>query len=46
MELQLILKRNEVPRCELAGRGPQLGWTSWVKTAEFERDAGETILEL
>jgi type VI secretion system protein ImpH len=46
MELQLVLKRTDVPRCELAGKGPQLGWTSWVKSAEFERDPGETILEL
>jgi type VI secretion system protein ImpH len=48
MELQLILKRSEVPRCELspAGQGPQLGWTSWVKNGDFTRDPGETILEL
>ena len=46
IELQLILKRNEVPRCELTAKGPQLGWTSWVKSAEFERDPGDTILEL
>jgi len=47
MELQLILKREEVPPCELsAGEGPQLGWTSWVKNGEFGRDPGETILEL
>jgi type VI secretion system protein ImpH len=46
MELQLVLKRNEVPRCELTAKGPQLGWTSWVKSAEFERDPGETVLEL
>jgi type VI secretion system protein ImpH len=46
MELQLILKRTEVPGCQLTGKGPQLGWTSWVKSTEFERDAGETILEL
>jgi type VI secretion system protein ImpH len=48
MELQLILKRTEVPGCELsaAGQGPQLGWTSWVKNGAFGRDPGETILEL
>jgi type VI secretion system protein ImpH len=47
MELQLILKRDEVPPCELtAGEGPQLGWTSWVKNGDFRRDPGETILEL
>jgi type VI secretion system protein ImpH len=47
MELQLVLKRDEVPPCELnAAEGPRLGWTSWVKSAEFTRDPGETILEL
>ena len=47
MELQLILKRSEVPPCELnAGEGPQLGWTSWVKNGPFGRDPDETILEL
>ena len=49
VEAQLILKRNEVPPCELkpAGEeGPQLGWTTWVKSAQFQRDPGETILDL
>jgi type VI secretion system protein ImpH len=48
VELQLILRRDDVPRCELAaaGEGPLLGWTSWVKNAPFPRDASETVLEL
>lgn len=48
MELQLVLKREEVPACELTApaEGPQLGWTSWVKSAEFRRDPEDTILEL
>jgi type VI secretion system protein ImpH len=48
MEIQLILRREDVPRCELCaeGEGPQLGWTSWVKNAPFPRDPGETVLEL
>lgn len=48
VELQLILRREEAPPCELsaAGSGPQLGWTTWVKSAELDRDPGETILEL
>jgi type VI secretion system protein ImpH len=49
VEVQLILHRQEVPACELKpqdGEGQQLGWTSWMKTAEFTHDAGETVLEL
>jgi len=47
VEIQLILRREEVPVCELTAEpGPQLGWTSWVKTADFRRDPGDTILEL
>jgi predicted component of type VI protein secretion system len=26
--------------------GPQLGWTSWVKTAPRAEDASDTILQL
>ena len=49
VEVQLILRRQDVPACELKprdGDGPQLGWTSWIKSAEFTHDAGETVLEL
>ncbi len=49
VELQLVLRRAEVPPCELKFGGgvvPQLGWTSWVKSAPFARDPGETVLEL
>jgi len=47
VEIQLILKRAEVPVCELKDvPGPQLGWTSWVKSKEFTRSPGDTILEL
>ena len=34
VEVQLILRRQEVPACELKpqdGEGRQLGWTSWMK---------------
>jgi len=49
VEVQLVLKREEVPACELAateGEGLQLGWTTWVKSAPFRRDPGDTILNI
>lgn len=50
-EVQLVLRRDEVPACELGdftGQGsiPQLGWSSWAKTAPMGRDPGDTILKL
>jgi type VI secretion system protein ImpH len=47
IEIQLVLKREEVPVCELTSApGQRLGWTSWVKSGEFRRDPGDTVLEL
>jgi len=48
-EVQLILKRDEVPRCELGaeeGATPQLGWVTWMKSAPFGRDPGDTVLQI
>jgi type VI secretion system protein ImpH len=48
-EVQLILRREDVPACELGGSGdtaPQLGWLSWGKTEQMDRDPGETVLQL
>ena len=48
-EVQLILKRDEVPACELGaegGAGPQLGWVTWMKSTPFGRDPGDTILQM
>ena len=46
LEAQLILKRPEVPVCDLNWENNQLGWTTWVKSAPFTRDPGDAILEL
>lgn len=48
-EVKLILKRDEVPRCELGADGagaPKLGWVTWSTTRDMERDPGDTILRL
>jgi type VI secretion system protein ImpH len=44
-DVQLILRKEEVPPCELS-RGPtaaRLGRTSWLKRREFAYDAGDAI---
>jgi type VI secretion system protein ImpH len=49
-EVQLVLKRDEVPRCGLnpsADDAPLLGWISWIKSGDtFGRDPGDTVLLL
>jgi type VI secretion system protein ImpH len=48
-DLQLVLRRDETPPCELGNLGeaaPRLGWTSWAKTKAMQRDPKETILRL
>lgn len=44
-EVRLILKKEEVPPCELGG-APRLGWTSWAKTEPLRTHAGDTILTI
>lgn len=42
--VQLVLRAGEVPRCALGTRGdaaPRLGWSAWLKTAPFTRDAAD-----
>jgi type VI secretion system protein ImpH len=50
VEVQLILKREEVPACELGKAdvaGPQLGWYTWMKAKpQFDRDPDDTVLLL
>lgn len=48
-EIQLVLKRDDVPSCELGSASdvkPQLGWLTWAKTAPMGRDPGDTILRI
>jgi type VI secretion system protein ImpH len=45
LELQLVLKHDEVPACEL-NYAPRLGWSTWAKTVPMERHPDETILRI
>jgi len=48
-EVQLILRREEAPPCELGAEGaaaPQLGWLSWSKTKDMLSDPSQAILQL
>jgi type VI secretion system protein ImpH len=48
-EVKLVLRRQEVPACELGredDEAPLLGWVSWAKTAPMHRDPGDALLEL
>jgi len=42
-DAQLILLKEEVPKIHL-GRFGRLGWTTWLKTRPFEKDAEDLLL--
>jgi type VI secretion system protein ImpH len=49
IEVQLILKKEETPACELGSEGstaPRLGWLTWAKTAPPAQDPDESILQI
>ncbi len=46
-DVQLVLRAAEVPRCRLEGTGPRaprLGWSTWLRTGAFRRDAERPVL--
>jgi type VI secretion system protein ImpH len=48
-EIQLVLARDEVPPCRLGGDDDAplaLGWSTWIRTIPFGRDADETTFTL
>ncbi|HUW18307.1 MAG TPA: type VI secretion system baseplate subunit TssG [Sedimentisphaerales bacterium] len=42
-ELQLILRAEQVPRIRLGKLG-QLGWSTWLSSKRFEKDADDLVL--
>ncbi|HET6762813.1 MAG TPA: type VI secretion system baseplate subunit TssG [Longimicrobiaceae bacterium] len=47
-QLQLVLARDQVPACVIgADEGAEpLGWSTWARGRDFERDADDTVLAL
>lgn len=43
-DVQLILRRDEVPMCALGGPSAgRLGWSTWLKTQPFPQDAAHAV---
>jgi type VI secretion system protein ImpH len=45
-QLQLVLNADNVPECQPSGEaldGARLGWTSWLKTENFDEDARHAV---
>jgi type VI secretion system protein ImpH len=42
-DMQLVLKAPEVPWCKLGEERSRLGFSTWLKTGEFTRDADQVI---
>jgi type VI secretion system protein ImpH len=48
-EAQLVLRREETPRCTLGEEGDgaaRLGWVTWANTRGMDRDPADTVLRL
>jgi len=42
-DIQLVLKAPEVPWCRLGNARARLGFSTWLKTVPFERDADQVV---
>jgi type VI secretion system protein ImpH len=42
-DLQLVLKAAEVPWCRLGDHSARLGFSTWLKTAEFVHNADQVV---
>ncbi|RYB01604.1 type VI secretion system baseplate subunit TssG [Lichenibacterium ramalinae] len=44
-DVQVLLRRADVPESRLGPGAPRLGWNGWVRQAPMARDAGEAVYE-
>jgi type VI secretion system protein ImpH len=48
-EVQLVLKKEEAPACELGGESataPRLGWSTWARSQPMSHDPDNTLLQI
>jgi len=48
-EIQLVLRREEAPKCQLGAGGPtapRLGWLSWARKKPLAKDPDQTMFRL
>ncbi len=48
VEVQLILQASDIPRCRMqhaGGKGPRLGWNTWLNSRGMLRDSGDAVFE-
>ena len=42
-DVQVLLRRNEVPAATLGGKKSHLGWDMWTRTRDFIIDADDAV---
>ena len=42
-DVQLILAKDAIPECQLAGTNAMLGWNTWVRLLPAVHDSGDAI---
>ena len=42
-DVQVVLRREDVPQSRLGAGAPRLGWNAWLRQTPAERDAGQSV---
>jgi type VI secretion system protein ImpH len=42
-DVQLVLAKEAIPECQLAGTNARLGWNTWVRLLPAAHDRGHAI---
>jgi type VI secretion system protein ImpH len=48
VEVQLILKASDIPRCHMrhaGGKGPRLGWNTWLTSQSMGQDSDDAVFD-